>query len=138
MRTLSAALHARVTGDATVASLCPGGMWLDVAPPPAQAARPVVVFSLRGAPIEGESMRCDAIVRRFTYGLTVEGTQDQAAAVRNAAARLEDLLHRTPWTATGWHIARVAFTDVTERAYVDGDSRLFAVIGQLEIVAEQS
>jgi hypothetical protein len=110
--------------------------WLDIAPPPSQAARPVVVFSLRAAPLEGETMTCETVVRRFTYAVAVEGTQDAAATVRNAAARLEDLLHRTPWTATGWHLARAAFVDVVERATVDGDTRLLTVVGTLELVAE--
>ena len=136
MRTVTAARHARMTNDATLMGYCPGGAWLDIAPPPSQAARPVVVFSLRAAPLEGETMTCETVVRRFTYAVAVEGTQDAAATVRNAAARLEDLLHRTPWTATGWHLARAAFVDVVERATVDGDTRLLTVVGTLELVAE--
>lgn len=136
MRTVSAALHARISGDATLAGYCPGELWLDIAPPPREAPRPVMVYSLLRAPLEAEGM-CDPIVRRFTYAVSVEGLQSQVATVQLAAGRLEDLLHRAPWSATGWHIAQAKFTDVSERAWVDGDTRLLTVTGQLEIVAEQ-
>lgn len=135
MRTITAGLVTRLTGDATLTALAPGGAWLDIAP--ATATRPVVIVALQRAPLD-EDMCGGTVVRRFSFLVAVEGEQDQVVSVRNAAARIEDLLHRTAWSATGWHIGRSAFVDVNERAYVDGEARRCAVIGQLEVVAERA
>ena len=137
MTTITAALVALINGDATLTSLAPGKAWLDIAPPPSKAPRPVMVVSLLQAPLDGETMACTTVVRRFGFAVSVEGTQAQATAVRSAAARLETLLHRVGWSATGWTVERSAFVDVVERAAVDGDARLLTITGRLEVVAEK-
>jgi hypothetical protein len=135
--TITKPLVDRLLGDVTLTALAPGGVWLDTAPPPNEAPRPVIIVALQRAPLDGETVDCETVVRRFAYLIAVEGTQTQAVAVRNAAARVEVLMHREKWTASGWTVTRSAFVDTVERAYVDGDARLLAVIGQLEVVAQQ-
>jgi hypothetical protein len=139
MTTITKPLVDRLLGDATLTGLAPGGVWLDIAPPVADAPRPVVVVSLQQAPLDGETMACITVVRRFRYAVSVEGTQTQAADVRSAAQRIDTLLHRVNgWTATGWTVGRSAFVDVTERATTDGgDTRLLTITGLLEVVAER-
>ena len=137
MTTITKPLVDVLLGDATLTGLAPGGVWLDTAPPTSEAPRPVVIVALQRAPLDGETVDCETVVRRFAYLIAVEGTQTQAEDVRDAAGRIEALLHRELWTATGWTVTRSAFVDAVERAYVDGDARLLAVIGQLEVVAQQ-
>lgn len=138
MTTITKPLVDVLLGDATLAAAAPGGVWLDVAPPTTTATRPVVVVSLQRAPLDGETMTCTEVVRRFTYLVSVEGLQAQAEDVRDAAARIDTLLHRVGWAAAGWAVARSAFVDVTERATTDGgDTRLLTITGTLEVVAER-
>lgn len=137
MRTITAALVARITSDAATMALA-SGPWLDVAPAPEQSPRPVITYALRTSPLD-EDMGCGTVLRRFSYLVAVEGEQDDVATVRAAAAAVEDRLHgQTGWaTASGWGVSRCVFTDVIERAYIEGDYRAVAIIGTLEIVAQR-
>lgn len=136
MTTITAGLVTLLNADATLTGFAPGKAWLDIAPAPTAATRPVVVVSLLQSPLE-ETM-CPTVVRRFQFAVSVEGTQTQAATVRSAAARIDTLLHRTTWTASGWSVVRSSFVDVTERAAVDGDARLLTITGRLEVVAQRA
>jgi hypothetical protein len=136
------ALHAFLGGDATLAALAPGGVWFGIAPPPAKAPRPVVVFELMSSLIDGEGMTVQGRrneVWRYRYLVGAEGLQATVDDVRDAADRLFEMTHRTLWNGgTDWRIERSSVVEWVERAIVDGETRLQFIGGVLEIVAERS
>lgn len=136
------ALVAFLQSDATLTALIPGGVWQDVAPPPTPTQpRPVLVFALEAAAIDGEAMQAMGYsqeVWRCRYLVAVEGEQRDVERVRDAAARMGVLLHRTLWNGGAhWQIERSSVVELVERAYVDGEHRLIAIGGRVELVAER-
>lgn len=139
LATLTKPLIDYLVADATLSSLCPGGVWLSVAPPTTEAGRrPVVVVSLQAGPLFGEAMQ-DTSARTFTYRVVVEALQEDITTVRNAAGRLDALLHGVAWDAgASWAVVRSVFVDVIEEAVPDGQFRLHRLGGVLEVWADHT
>lgn len=139
--TITKAFVQFLQADATLTGLVPGGIWQDIAPAVNEVSRPVIVFALESALLDGEAMTKSGRkneIWRFRFLVVVEGLQQDITAIRNAVDRLMTMTHRTLWNGgSDWTVERSSMVELVERAYVDGQTRLMSIGGRLEIVGER-
>lgn len=101
---IDAALVTKLQADATLATLMPGGVWMDEAPPGAQQFVIVHLEDEHDEPMFGG--------RAFEEALyLVEAREFSKVAVKNikaAAARIDALLEQGTLTIAGYGLARLA------------------------------
>lgn len=131
--TITEPLITYIAGDTSIANTVPGGVWLSVAP--AEAATPVIVVSLRSAPMDSPTW--DGETYAFSYVLYVEAPQNDVATVRTIHDRLYTLLHRVMWTADNWTITRSLCSEVIEEAVIDPAGTRYHRLGYVLSVTAQ-
>jgi hypothetical protein len=90
--TITPELQEYLAADATLASLASGGVWED--PAPANQNAPIVVLLYETA--EDETCGGGSRVTRFYYVVKVVGPAVMIETIRQAALRLDALLHFGP------------------------------------------
>ena len=90
--TITPELRNYLAADPTLSTLAPGGVWED--PAPSNQSAPVVVLLYETA--EDDTCGGGSRVTRFYYAAKVVGTAAMIATVRQAALRLDALLHFGP------------------------------------------
>lgn len=90
--TITPELQSYLAADGVLASLAPGGVWED--PAPMNQSAPVVVLLYETA--EDEVCGGGARVTKFYYAAKVVGTAAMIATIKQAALRLDALLHFGP------------------------------------------
>ena len=82
-------LVSTLSGDATLTSLAPGGVFRAMAPP--QTATPFVILAFQSGTdtLTGNAVR---MISRTTFQAKAVGPASQTATIAQAAARIDDLL----------------------------------------------
>ena len=119
---VDAALIARLAGDATLASLAPGGVYRDTAP---QGARTPFVIVSQVAHEDDYSIGAQAF-EQIRYLVKAVDLQTSGTAAQTVADRLQALLQVTTLTMTGYRsvliqreerVAYVEVDDASDRRY---------------------
>lgn len=119
---IDAAVLAVLTGDATLATLAPGGVWFDVVGG-ANVTRYVLVTQLAH---EDQAMLRGDAWERVLYAVKFVGLDSEGGDAKAAAARIHTLLHDTRYPVTGFflmqssRLERIRYTerdDVTEGSW---------------------
>ena len=100
---LDTAVVNRLSGDATLAALLPDGVWIDEAPPGAQRFVLVHVFPARddeGAVFDGDGRGFEMV--RYVVSAVGVTTAISGPQIKDAAARIDALLHRQMLTVPGY------------------------------------
>lgn len=129
--TIEQAVIQKLGADATLASLAPGGIWLDVAPE--TATEPYIIVNLQSH-LDTVAMS-DALSFETAFLLVkaiVSG--GSAASAQTAADRVQTLLHGTTLTITGGTLMSMTRSGRVRYVEVDGDQR-FQHVGALYEVA---
>lgn len=94
-------LNTTLSGDASLSSLAPGGVWRGVAPP--NTPTPFVVFSNQSAVdvITANGLR---LMTDQLFQVKAVGPIDQTEQISQAASAIDDLLKKTSGTAIGGYV----------------------------------
>lgn len=129
------ALIAKLAGDATLATLAPGGVFREVAPQ--GVAEPYVIVQLIGHRDDYQLNRAQAF-EDCTYMVKAVQQANSGTAVQAVADRVQALLHNGTLTITGYRLVnlmrteRIAYVEIDE----DRDRRYQHRGGLYEVLVE--
>ena len=124
---ITAGLQARLAGDATLAGLCPGGVF--VWPAPLGVTQPFITVEMSSARDEG----CGGGPRlsEVIYEVAAVAPASQVATARQAAARIDALLdYQQGWTLTGYQVSGCRRTALVDSHEEDGSQRWVTLGGE--------
>lgn len=116
MKNLELALYAKLSGDATLTTLAPSGVWRDVAP---EGTTGVFVITAQTAATDEYTMSRRAWTA-YRYDVQAVGPGDSAAGVLDAATQIDAVLNDATWTVTGGSV--LVSRRVNAFTYLDLDS----------------
>lgn len=132
---LTAGVVARLAGDATLISACPGGVWRYPAPQGLTQPFVTVDFTL------GRDEGCGGGPRmtEATYEIVAVAPAAQVATARTAAARIDALLdYQQGWTLTGFLVSGCRRTAPIDQQDEEGTSRWVLIGGEYTLMVEAS
>lgn len=98
-------LYSTLAGDATLASLTPGGIWRGKAPPLDDNGNtlptPYVVLGMQSGGNDTLTANAVRVMSKPLYQVHATGQADATQAVANAASEIDTLLKRTSGAVTG-------------------------------------
>ena len=132
--TVEQAVVTKLGGDATLTTLAPGGVWLDVAPQ--SATSPYVIVGLQ-AHIEEVGLGEARLFETAVLLVKAVGDGSGAAAALAAADRIDALLHAGTLTVTSATLMSMTRSERVRFVEVDGDVRYQHAGGLYEVVVSR-
>ncbi len=86
-------LYSTLSGDSTLASLAPGGVWRSLAPP--NTTTPYVIFAFQGG-TDTTNSRGERLLDELVYQVKAVGPAATTGAIADAAARVDQLIGNPP------------------------------------------